>query len=165
MQWKAALFCLVLATTNVIAHAEPTASPNPGLQMVEEKTLIELSRQKWLWMAERNIQALDNLFDERSVFVHMSRTLTKSQELEVITTGNIQYKMADVKESSVRFIGDTAIVLNRIDLFAIVRGTEANNPFMVTEVYVKKGGGWRLGSLSFTRLVTPESTGAPNSQR
>jgi len=26
---------------------------------------------------------------------------------------------------------------------------------MVTEVYVKRDGNWKLGSLSFTRLLTP----------
>jgi len=30
------------------------------------------------------------------------------------------------------------------------------NPFNVTEVYVKLDGAWKLGSLSFTRLLTPQ---------
>ena len=31
----------------------------------------------------------------------------------------------------------------------------ADNPFMVTEVYIKLNGSWKLGSLSFTKLMTP----------
>lgn len=49
---------------------------------------------------------------------------------------------------------NTAILLNRIDLLAVVGGNEVTNPFEVTEVYIKQDGSWKLGSLSFTRLMT-----------
>jgi hypothetical protein len=67
----------------------------------------------------------------------------------------IQYKTAEIQETSVRFIGSTAILLNRIRLTAVVGGNEVINPFVVTEVYVQQNGTWKLGSLSFTRLLTP----------
>ena len=85
----------------------------------------------------------------------MGGTMTRSQELAVIRSGAIQYKRADILEASVRFIGSTAIVLNRVRLLAVVGGNEVTNPFMVTEVYVRQNGRWVLGSLSFTRLLTP----------
>jgi ketosteroid isomerase-like protein len=71
----------------------------------------------------------------------------------VIRGGQIQYKQADIEELSVRFIGDTAIVLGKLRLIAVVGGNEVTNPFVVTEVYVRQGGGWKLGSMSFTRLL------------
>ena len=57
---------------------------------------------------------------------------------------------------SVNIIGTTAILLNRITLLAVVGGNEVTNPFMVTEVYVQQDDGWKLASLSFTRLLVPE---------
>jgi len=33
------------------------------------------------------------------------------------------------------------------------------NPFVVTEVYVRQGGKWVLGSMSFTRLVSQVNEG------
>ena len=87
--------------------------------------------------------------------VHMGGTMSKTQELDVIRSGTIQYKTAEIQETSVRFIGSTAILLNRIRLTAVVGGNEVVNPFVVTEVYVQKNGTWKLGSLSFTRLLTP----------
>ncbi|MBP9017581.1 MAG: hypothetical protein KBG17_07575 [Paludibacteraceae bacterium] len=48
-------------------------------------------------------------------------------------------------------------MLNRIDLLAVVGGNEVTNPFMVTEVYIKQAEKWTLGSLSFTRLMTPSA--------
>jgi hypothetical protein len=55
----------------------------------------------------------------------------------------------------VQFIGDTAILLNKIQLTAIVGGNEVINPFVVTEVYAFENNNWTLGSMSFTKLLTP----------
>lgn len=134
------------------AATETTAAPKATQQ---EQEIINLSQQKWLWMAERKMDSLDALFHEKSMFVHMSRTLSKTQELDVISSGGIQYKKADIHEVSVNIIGTTAILLNKITLLAVVRGNEVTNPFVVTEVYVQNNNHWQLASLSFTRLVTP----------
>ncbi len=104
-------------------------------------------------MAERKEDSLEALFHEEAVFVHMGGTMSRSQELDVIKTGRIQYKQADIQEASARIIGTTAIVLNKIRLLAVVGGNEVTNPFVVTEVYVQQGGAWKLASLSFTRLM------------
>jgi hypothetical protein len=121
-----------------------------------EQEVIELSKEKWDWMSECNMDTLDALFHEKSVFVHMGGSWGKEQELVVIKSGGIHYKKADIHEVSVNIIGSTAILLNRITLLAVVGGNEVTNPFLVTEVYVQQEGSWKLGSLSFTRLLTPE---------
>ncbi len=94
------------------------------------------------------------IFHEKAVFVHMGGAWGKQQELNIIKSGNIHYKKADIHEASVNIIGSTAILLNRITLLAVVGGNEVINPFIVTEVYVKQNGTWKLASLSFTRLLT-----------
>ena len=119
-----------------------------------EQELINLSKQKWQWMSERKVDSLDALFHEKAVFVHMGATMTKTQELEVIRSGGIQYKTVEIQEASVRFIDKTAVLLNKIRLVAVVGGNEVTNPFMVTEVYVRQNSNWKLVSLSFTRLLT-----------
>jgi hypothetical protein len=120
-----------------------------------EQELLRLSREKWRWMSERKADSLAALFHDEAVFVHMGATMSRNQELDVIRSGAIQYKTVEIQESSVRFIGTTAILVNRIRLIAVVGGNEVTNPFVVTEVYVQQDGAWRLGSLSFTRLLTP----------
>ena len=121
-----------------------------------EDEVIHLSKQKWGWMSERNVDALEALFDEKAVFVHMGGTMSRDEELEVIRSGRIHYKDVDIQETSVRLIGTTtAILLNKIQLVAVVGGNEVTNPFVVTEVYVRQSGAWTLASLSFTRLLTP----------
>jgi hypothetical protein len=120
-----------------------------------EQEVIDLSKEKWDWMSERNVETLDALFHEKSVFVHMGGSWGKERELDIIKSGGIHYKQADIHEVSVNVIGTTAILLSRITLLAVVGGNEVTNPFMVTEVYVQQDGTWKLASLSFTRLLTP----------
>jgi hypothetical protein len=104
-------------------------------------------------MAERRLDLLESLFHADAVFVHMGGNMTTRQELDVIQAGRIQYKRADILDASARILGSTAIVLSRIRLLAVVGGNEVTNPFMVTEVYVQQGGGWKLVQLSFSRLL------------
>jgi ketosteroid isomerase-like protein len=107
-------------------------------------------------MSERDLKKLDNLFHEKAVFVHMGGSMSRQQELDVIKSGGIHYKKADIHDVSVEVIGNTAICLNRITLLAVVGGNEVTNPFVVTEVYVKEANNWKIASLSFTRLITSQ---------
>ena len=78
-----------------------------------EQELIGLSKEKWRWMSERKVDSLADLFHEEAVFVHMGGTMSKSQELDVIRSGRIQYKNVDIQDVSVRLIGTTAILLEQ----------------------------------------------------
>jgi len=124
-------------------------------QSTTEQEIINLSKDKWQWMADKNADKLDDLFHEKSMFVHMGGSWGKEQEVNIIKGGMIWYKKADIHDVSVNIIDSTAILLNRIDLLAVVGGNEVTNPFMVTEVYIKLDGKWKLGSLSFTKLTNP----------
>ncbi len=134
-------------------YARATSGATQGDPRQQE--ILNLSKTKWRWMSERKVDSLAALFHEEAVFVHMGGTMSRERELDVIRSGAIQYKTAEIQEASVRFMGSTAILLNRIRLTAVVGGNEVVNPFVVTEVYVQQDGTWKLGSLSFTRLLTP----------
>ena len=139
-------------TQGAAARAAQAGTSAPTSATKAQQEVIALSRDKWRWMSERNVDALAVLFHDDAVFVHMGATMSKSQELGVIKSGGIQYKNVEIQDVSVKVIGTTAILLNRIRLVAVVGGNEVTNPFVVTEVYVQQGGVWKLGSLSFTRL-------------
>ncbi|GAB3504159.1 hypothetical protein GCM10027341_34090 [Spirosoma knui] len=137
-----------LGTLSAAAQASSSATN-------AEQEVITLSGQKWQWMADKNVDKLAALFDEKSMFVHMGGSWGKSQEIEVIKSGNIWYKKANVHSTTFNRIGSTAILLSDIDLVAVVGGNEVTNPFMVTEVFVNQNGKWTLGQLSFSRLMRP----------
>ena len=124
-----------------------------GQEEETEQEIIELSQNKWQWMAEKEGDKLAELFDDKAVFVHMGGSWGKEREVDIIRSGGIWYKNAEIHKVSVELINDTAILLNRITLTAEVGGNEVTNPFEVTEVYIKKADGWKLAALSFTKLI------------
>ena len=121
----------------------------------EQQEIINLSKQKWDWMADKNVDSLNVLFDDKAMFIHMGGSWGKTQELATIKSGGIWYKKAVVYSVIVNMFGNTAILLNDIDLVAEVGGHEVVNPFMVTEVYLRENGKWRMGSLTFSHLMRP----------
>lgn len=129
-----------------------------------EKEITELSRKKWQWMANKRTDSLNALFDGKSMFVHMGGSWGKTQELSVIKSGDIWYKKAEIYSVIVNIIGNTAILLNDIDLEAEVGGKTVINPFMVTEVYINENGKWKMGSLTFSRLLRPVKMNSNNNQ-
>lgn len=145
-------FILVMIVRIQSSYAQESKATLSGA----EQAIIDLSKQKWQWMSDKNAAALDALFDEKSVFVHMGGSWGKTQEMNIIKSGGIHYKKADVHSVSVNIIGNTAILLNNITLLAVVGGNEVTNPFIVTEVYIKEKDKWLLGSLSFTKQLTPD---------
>lgn len=150
---KASLLALCLFTANFHgAVAQAQDSKPPVAAATVEKEIIQLSKQKWDWMAEKKVEPLADLFHEKAVFVHMGGSWGTKQELDTIKGGGIHYKHAEIQETSVQIIGDTAIMLSKIRLDAVVGGNEVTNPFTVTEVFVKVDGKWKLGSLSFTKM-------------
>ena len=121
-----------------------------------EQEVISLSKEKWRWMSDKEVDTLNALFHDKAVFVHMGGNMTKEHEIDVIRSGGIHYKKADIHDVSVNIIGTTAILLNKITLLAVVGGNEVTNLFTVTEVYVQQEDSWQLASMSFTKLLTPE---------
>lgn len=146
---KSFLTASILGLCFLMFNAETSKAQNPGKI---EQQIISLSKDKWQWMSEKNVDKLSQLFDDKAKFVHMSGTWKKDEELEIIKSGSIWYKKADVHDVAVELFDDTAIIWSRITLAAMVRGTEANTEFTVTEVYKKKGKDWKMLALTFSSV-------------
>ena len=141
-------FCLLLIAAQP-SWAQSTS--NASLSTGEQK-IINLSKEKWQWMADKNVDKLAVLFHDKSKFVHMSGTWKKDEELDIIKTGSIWYKKADVKDVAVEIVDDIAIAWSRITLTAFVRGNDVVTEFTVTEVYKKQKKEWKLLALTFSSV-------------
>ena len=155
---KAVIIGLILLTTMSVQSSYAQQPPTETIKTStnntpEQQEVINLSKQKWQWMSDKNVDSLGVLFDDKSMFIHMGGSWGKEQEINTIKSGGIWYKKAEVYAVIVNIIGNTAILLNDIDLVAEVGGREVTNPFMVTEVYVKENGKWKMGSLTFSHLL------------
>jgi Domain of unknown function (DUF4440) len=164
----AAAFVTVACGPSAAAVAESSAqahvqSPQPPTETIktaasrtpEQQDVINVSNMKWDWMAEKKVDSLEALFDDRAMFTHMGGTWGKTQELATIQSGGIWYKKAFVYAVDARIFGNTAILLEDMDLQAAVGAHEVTNPFMVTEVYIKENGKWKLAQLTFSHLLRP----------
>jgi len=147
------LFLIIMSAQ--LSFGQAGLNPTNRTFTAAEQEVINLSKEKWQWMADKNVDVLDKLFLREAMFVHMGGSWGKEQEINIIKGGMIWYKKADIHDVTVNIIDNTAILLNRITLLAVVGGNEVTNPFMVTEVYIKQNGEWEMGSLSFSKLMTP----------
>ena len=138
--------------TNAQANLPSATSTAPT---PEQQEILDLSKNKWKWMADKDVDNLNGLFADNCVFVHMGGSWGKTQELSTIKGGGIWYKHAEVYGASVNIFGNTAILLNDIDLIAALGPNEVTHAFMVTEVYIKDKGQWKMGSLTFSQLLRP----------
>lgn len=135
------VLCILIGTQMLFAQNAAT-----------ENEIKEISKNKWQWMADKNVDKLATLFHDKSKFVHMSGTWKKDEELEIIKTGSIWYKQADVKDVAVEIVDDTAIAWSRITLTANVRGNDVVTEFTVTEVFKKEKKEWKLLALTFSSV-------------
>lgn len=120
-----------------------------------KENIIQISKNKWQWMADKNTDSLAVLFDAKAKFVHMGGSWGTERELQVIKSGGIWYKKADIHDVSVEVFSENLVILwNRITLLAVVGGNEVSNPFMVTEVYHKDENQWKLVDLTFSKLLS-----------
>ncbi|MDV7137256.1 nuclear transport factor 2 family protein [Maribacter sp. TH_r10] len=127
--------------------------PSLAQEATIEQEIKDLSKAKWEWMADKDVEKLANLFHDKSRFVHMSGSWKKDRELEIIETGSIWYKNANVHDVVVETFDDNTVVLwNRITLMAHVRGNDVSNEFTVTEFYKKEGADWKLLDLTFSSV-------------
>jgi hypothetical protein len=124
----------------------------PSRYTGQEQELVDVSKSKWQWMADKNVDNLAELFHDDSKFVHMSGTWNKDEELEIIKSGSIWYRKADVKDVAVKVIDDVAIIWSRLTLTALVRGTDVVTEFTVTEVFKRENKDWKLLALTFSSV-------------
>jgi hypothetical protein len=139
---------LIIVLSAQFAHAKNTNA---------EQEVKDLSKTKWQLMADKDVKRLDKIFHEKSKFVHMSGTWKKNKELDIIKSGSIWYKNAEVHDVAVEIFDETAILWNRITLLAVVRGKEVSNEFTVTEIYKKQFGSWKLLDLTFSKVRNTHS--------
>ena len=82
---KASILGLCLLIMSVQgSYAQQTS----GTPSAAEQEVLNLSKQKWLWMADKNADSLNVLFNAKSNFVHMGGTWEKTGKLKSLEPGS-----------------------------------------------------------------------------
>ena len=103
-----------------------------------EQEIINLSKDKWKWMSEKNAHVQANLLLEKAMFTKVGDARGTDQDLN--KSGGIWYKKKDINKVSVNIVDNTVNLLNRIDLLTEVGGNEATNPFEARDIYIMQDG-------------------------
>jgi hypothetical protein len=70
---KKAILGMFLCIASVqLSHAQANLPGSTATSTTkEEQEILDLSKTKWTWMSDKNVESLNELFDEKCVFVHM----------------------------------------------------------------------------------------------
>ena len=78
---KTLMLGLFLSTLIVqSSHAQQSSTPptetiqTAASHTPEQQEVINLSNMKWDWMADKKVDSLETLFDEKAMFTHMGGT-------------------------------------------------------------------------------------------
>jgi hypothetical protein len=117
-------------------------------QTTPEAEIIELSSEKFRWKTERQIDLVENLFDEDLVFVHLDGHISSKKEwIDELRSSRFVYNVIEVKDTSARLHGDTAVLVGKAEFTVTMRGFRSTYRLIYTEVYASKQGRWTLVNL------------------
>jgi hypothetical protein len=116
-------------------------------QAKEERLVLDLCKQKFLWMIHDRVDSLEAVLDDRLKFIHSTGWIqTKQDLLADVKSGKLNYQTIDVSDMEVRVYGTAAIATGK----GTFTGTNTGEPFVVkllfTEVYILKNKIWQLVS-------------------
>ena len=156
------LTALILGVFASAQEAYPPAFSN-HTHTAEAQPFADLSQRIWDLMAEKDAEALKDIFHPNSTFVHMGGYWDCTQELMVIGQGWIHYKHAEVYGVDVKKINDhNWAVYSTIKLDSVLGGGDniINTPFFVSQTFTFENGKWLLSAMIFsTRTSGPGITG------
>ncbi len=112
-----------------------------------ERQILDLSKRKFDWMVNKNIDSLKAVLDEQVKYIHSNGwTQSKKEVIDDCLSGKLIYQKIEINEATVRLYNATAIVTGKGKFSGAVNQTPFVLDLAYTEVYVKKDNHWLLVS-------------------
>ena len=118
-----------------------------------ENQLIELSQDFWHAIEHADEAGMRAIADPGCQFVHIGTNASLNKEINYYTTGVFSPTEIVFRSQKANVFGDTGIVLSDVDYGLLLDGQPTTHHFMVTEVFNRQAGNWKLVQFSFTALV------------
>jgi ketosteroid isomerase-like protein len=126
----------------------------PALAAAQDarQEILAADDRRFAAMVQGGQAALDGLLADDLTYTHSTGQMeTKAQFLASLKAGKLRYLSAESADREVRLYGDVAVVTGRATVKASTEGKELLLPLRFTEVWVKRGGGWKLAAWQSTR--------------
>lgn len=136
-------FLLPLLATVPLMFA---ADAKPDVQ----KAVFAAEQQYVDAMVRADRAALERVLTDDLVYTHSSSQIdTKDDLVKEVTSGKTKYTSIDFQDRRVRQFGDTAVVTEKAMIQTVQNGLAR---LLVTHVWARQNGQWRLASRQATRL-------------
>jgi uncharacterized protein (TIGR02246 family) len=154
---KVVATCLLAVTLTSIGLGQTEASPSPALNADEEA--VHKAVDEIVAAIDRNdADAFDRLSTADYTFVNPAgRVWNKKQYLELIRSGTLKVESYSRDEESIRFYGNTAVVIYRSTPKGTFKGQELiTNQRRVTTIFIKQDGRWLTAGRQSTPITQPK---------
>ncbi|MDO7854414.1 nuclear transport factor 2 family protein [Hymenobacter convexus] len=113
--------------------------------------ILNLSQEKFHWKTAGEIDAIEDLFDDELVFIHLNGHFSSKQEwIQELRTGRFVYNAIDLLQASVKVYGNTAVLVGKARFRVTMNGSKGAWTLVYTEVYTRKNNHWKLVNLHTT---------------
>lgn len=113
-----------------------------------EQAILDLSLEKFRWKTARQVDFIEDLFDDDLVFVHITGHITTKQAwISEMRSGRFIYDKIVPHSAAAKVYHETAVVTGKA-AFTVNGGSVYK--LVYTEVYAKKNGQWKLVNLHTT---------------
>ena len=125
----------------------------PLLAATAEEEVRAAEARRFAAMVQVDTAALSGLLADDLTYTHSTGQVeNKAQFLETLSSGKLRYLAIEPSEVVVRIYGDTAILTGRSMMKVKTGEQEMTLPIRFTDVWVRKGGQWRMAVWQSTRI-------------
>ena len=114
-------------------------------EIMEKNVIIGRYQAVQQAMIDRDIETLDEIILDGTIFRHMSgKTQTKEEYFADVRSGRLDYQKYTMSDTTVTINGDDATLTARVVLTANAYGAQGSWPFNVNAHFVKINGQWYM---------------------
>jgi uncharacterized protein (TIGR02246 family) len=157
-----AIAALVIAAAPLTLGQTPDKPAQPAGEKVgmgaakAEQELAQLADQYIAALKGKDASALGRLWADDLTFITPGGVVqTKAQRLADIQSGATRFDTLDSAERAFRVYGDAAVMTTLTTIKGQYGGQEASGQYRVTQVWVRRGGGWQIVAIQMTPSVAP----------
>lgn len=102
----------------------------------------------------RDLAALEKIFDEGLIYAHSTGIVeTKKEYIDRLRGGKQRYDQVSFEKTQVAMHGDAAVTLSWVRMSGKSNERLFNDHVMMTHVWVRKAGAWKLAAHQTTKLA------------
>jgi hypothetical protein len=108
-------------------------------QSANENEVLQLSKRKFKWMISQNLDSLENILDDKVVYIHSNGWQQNKQEvIEDFKTKKLVLEKVEIEEAYIRTFENTYIVNGKAIVIGEINSSSFSVKLNYTEVYIYK---------------------------